>query len=214
MFKKLVLVLLLTLPSYCGLVYDHLFSEFYQTEEGNCASIAVIKAAMDQYGENVLDYTYASNGTISFKQLDDFSGNLTQNELALSEDTAKIGVTSQREGVVANILFATMAKRVQMSQLNGCRTYFEGVSTLCQASNPIVCGVLLGLVGKIELVDPNALGSSNGIVLWSDIHAIYVDRINKHFYYDNYGLARRFSGEDGTRYHRKVLGGFKLLPLI
>jgi hypothetical protein len=195
------------LPSYSGPIFDHLFIQFFQGKAGNCASIAVIKAAMDTYGTKVVTLSEKADGSILVKQRDGFVAELTPEEQALAVKHSYLEGVSTRELVYAIILYASMADRVVVE--NNLPSYVEGLNRLNGPTNPVVAAHWLGLQHRIKSIPVDRLYSNNVdcAVLWSEKHSVYIDKVEGKYYIDLYGDPFPWNGTDGNG--NKILYGFK-----
>lgn len=212
-----------------------IFTAFYQGKdfegerEGNCASIAIIKAAMYTYGEEAIIYT-VNNGIyeVILKNNDQIS--FTNNELELvKKDASFILGDYEEDGVseelyadyieFAHICYASMCKMIakegDYNSRLGRTIYPEdfdlALETLNDGTHTPSVYELLGLENHVT---PSFGGKFRkrakedfGMVLWTKSHAMFAAK----GYLDLYGNKIKVRGRLMRAIPYKfLLGGFKL----
>jgi hypothetical protein len=128
---------------------------FSQGAANNCASIAIIKAAIHRYGgaRNVFaSATERANGALQAKLRDGTQVKIEPAELAEAAEDAHFVVTNQRLGAHATLLYAVMVKVYATVELGG-----QSQSHLDQASK------VLGMNGLLWKAAPRYLGLQDTI---------------------------------------------------
>ncbi len=172
---------------------SNLFSSFGQGKEGNCASVGVIKAAMDKYGGNVFNQVnQTGDGGYAIKMKDGKSVNLTAQEMQVAKQKANLKGNGGKEQEYATLCYAAMAKRAQMDGHEGARDFSKACDSLNNGEDPIYSAKILGLGNNVKMINPQAAGNTDGAVAWSAKHAMFVDKGTT----DRYGQAVAFNGTD------------------
>jgi hypothetical protein len=215
-----------------------IFTAFYQGKdaegdrEGNCASIAIIKAAMYTYGENAISYV-VKNGVYQVTLKNGAQVSFTEDELDLvvkdgsfvlgdyqddKDDGASLDIYGRYRDF-AHICFASMCKMVasegDYNSRAGKTIYPEdfelALETLNDGTHTPSVHELLGLD---EHVTPAFGGKFKkrvwadvGMVFWTPRHAMFAAKGRL----DWYGNPIRVRGRlVGPFPHRMLVGGFKL----
>lgn len=167
--------------------YDKLFSQFGQSQEGNCASIAVIKAALDKYKGKVFQEVKKSGDGYDIKMQDSKAVKVTKADLQKGAKEAKFKGESSEVKSMAILMFTAMAKR---GAEEGGGSMDAVLKDMNNGFDPKKSAQMLGLGQKIKEVDPNS--SEDGVVAWNDRHAVYQDSGKA----DSYGTAKAANGTD------------------
>jgi len=183
--------------------FDKLAKDFGQTSEGNCASVAVIKAALDKYGTKVFSSVQKSGGGYAVQLQDGKSVNVTREELAQAAKAAKFKGKPNAAKSMAVLMYAVIAKQAAAQGHEGARDFQSALKTLANGENPKRVGKLLGLGNKMKDVSVSEAGQAqDGAVAWSGRHAVYTAKGTT----DQYGKEAGFNGTD-TR-GRQLTGAF------
>lgn len=169
--------------------YDQIFSQFGQSQEGNCASIAVIKAALDKYKGKVFQEVKKNGDGYDIKMQDGKSVKLSKAELQQGAKAAKFKGQPSEVKSMAILMFAAMAKR---GAEEGGGSMDRMLQDMNNGFDPKKSAQLLGLGQKVKEIDPNSAGQQDGAVGWNDQHAVYMDSGKT----DSYGQARSADGTD------------------
>jgi hypothetical protein len=163
-----------------------------QGAEGNCASVATIKAAQSKFGNNIFkNVQQAGNGGVSVTLQDGKQVSLTKEEL----DTAKRMSNFQGEGAgleSAQLCYAVMAKSAQQAGHEGARTFAQACHSLNDGEDPFDSAKFLGIEGHIKRVDAATAAKSGAGVVWSQQHALFTSGGS----IDKYGQQTAFNGTD------------------
>ncbi|MEE2904008.1 MAG: hypothetical protein VYC39_16905 [Myxococcota bacterium] len=192
-----------------------------QTSEGNCASVAVIKSAVDRFDDKVfksVNKTEDGKG-YDIEMRDGYKLRLSQSELDTATRSSRFrtisgdnGLTAEqkKEGLdFANFAYAAMAKRAANTRTGTARSFEGALHDFENGYNPHKSANLLGLKEYVQNVNTHTLDSQDSVTAWSSRHAIFVDRQKdgKHLE-DNWGRATRYDrNANGT-----VIKAFTLRP--
>jgi hypothetical protein len=172
---------------------SNLFSSFAQGKEGNCASIGVIKAAMDKYGKNVFNQvSQTGDGGYAIKMKDGKSVNLTAQEMQVAKQKANLKGNGGQDQEYATLCYAAMAKRAQMDGHEGARDFSKACDSLNNGEDPLYAAKTLGMSGHVQMINAQTAGNTDGAVAWTGKHCVYVDGGKT----DKYGQAVAFDGTD------------------
>ena len=181
-----------------------------QGTEGNCASVAVIKAAIDQFGSNIFRSVNSLRDGSGFEitMRDGEVILLTHEELELvkSESNFKHGFASLRGRAEAEIIelneialdfanfaYAAMVKR--KAKIQGL-TLPDALSDLNDGvRHPRMPAIWIGLSHKVESVNKSHFNGRDSIVAWGQDHAVFIARTDPGRYQeDNWGRAEPYDG--------------------
>ena len=182
--------------------WGDLLNSWGQGSEGNCSSVATIKAAMDKYGDDVfkkMDGSAEDGYNITMK--DGYSTTLSPEELQKAQRMSDFEGSGEAKEY-AEVLYAAMAKRAQDEEHEGSRTYERALHSLSNGEDPYHSAHLLGLDGQVRSVPICELAGADGAVAWSGTHAVYVDS----GYTDHYGSSTYYNGTDTNE--KWLDGGF------
>lgn len=169
--------------------YDQIFSQFGQSQEGNCASVAVIKAALDKYEGKVFQEVKKSGDGYDIKMQDGKSVKVSKGELTRAAKAADLKGKPSEVKSMAILMFAAMAKR---GSEEGMGNFDAVLKDMNNGFDPKKSAQLLGLGQKIKEVDPQSAGKNDAVVAWDNKHAVYVDEGKT----DSYGQAKSFDGSN------------------
>lgn len=169
--------------------YDQLFSQFGQTKEGNCASVAVIKGALDKYDGKVFQSVTKTGNGYDVVQQDGKKLTISKAELKTAAKFANFKGQPNEAKSLAILCFATIAKR---GSQEGMGSFEQSLKKLDSGFDPKKAAQLLGLGNKIKDVDPKTASKQDGAVAWNNVHAVYQDNGKT----DSYGTAKAANGTD------------------
>ncbi|MBN9420760.1 MAG: hypothetical protein J0I12_35270 [Candidatus Eremiobacteraeota bacterium] len=169
--------------------YDQLFSQFGQTKEGNCASVAVIKGALDKYDGKVFQSVSKTGQGYDVVQQDGKKLTISKDELKTAAKFANFKGQPNEAKSLAILCFATIAKR---GSQEGMGSFEQSLKKLDSGFDPKKAAQLLGLGNKIKEIDPKTAAQQDGAVAWNNVHAVYEDNGKT----DSYGTAKASNGTD------------------
>ena len=171
-----------------------------QSNRGNCASIATIKAAVDCYGKpNVFNQiTKNDNGSYDVRLQNGRTVHLTQNEInTVSRNSRFVEKGKGADIKFANFAFSVMAK--ENMRMSGFRSLTSSVSDLNDGESPTKCAGYLGIPKKqIESLTNKSKSGKDSIVAWNSAHAVMADKTGSggrgSHSYDSYGTPKTYTG--------------------
>lgn len=175
--------------------FGDLVSAWRQGPDGNCATVAAIKAAMDRYDNKVFDSVERTEDGYNIVMQDGYKMKLTDGELSAAKQAAQFRGPDGPAKSYATFLYGAAAKRNsldnRMSLGQSFRDLNDGESIYSPAK-------LLGLYDQMVPVNPRNLNGQDSVVAGSHRHAVFVNknRDGSHTT-DLWGSARRFNGTDG-----------------
>lgn len=175
--------------------------QWKQSEEGNCSSVAVIKAGLHRFGPRLLQQCLPDQkGGFDITLRDGYTLNLSRSEVEMAHRAAKwAGSGQSRE--MAVFAFAALAKRSQETQLKGCRGFPGALQALNTGMDPAQVARLMGLGAHVVRLNESELakGSDRADMIFgcSERHAVaaWKDK-DGHWAVDHYGQVVPFQGED------------------
>lgn len=142
--------------------FEEIFNDFGQTSEGNCATVAVVKAALDKYGTKMFNSVQKQGDGFQVQQQDGKSVNITSAELKKAAQSAKLKGKPSAAKSMAVLAYAVVGKNS------------GGVDKLGNGADPKKIAQALGLGNKMKDVSPQeAAQSKDGAVAWNNTHAVY-----------------------------------------
>lgn len=175
--------------------FTDLYGGVRQTDRGNCASTAVIKAAMDTYGVDVFSSVEKlPRGGYAVEMQDGTRIELNRAELEAAATGAHFEGNEAGTRAFANLAYAAMAKRAQMLGHEGAQTYAEALRSLANGEQTKQVPRYLGLSDKVKYIDVDQIQDHDGVVAWGNGHAVFVDEKNGAHFTDAWGQARAFDG--------------------
>ena len=176
-----------------------------QTNEGNCASVAVIKSAVDRFDDKVfksVNKTEDGKG-YNIEMRDGYKLRLSQAELDTATRSSRFRTISGENGLTAeqkkqgldfaNFAYAAMAKRAANTRTGNVRSFQGALHDFENGYNPHNSANLLGLKDYVQNVNTRTLDNKDSVTAWSSRHAIFVDRQqNGTHLEDNWGRATRY----------------------
>ena len=173
-----------------------LFHSFYQTNRGNCASTAAIKAAMEQFGPHLFDQVDKQpDGSYDLTMKDGFRLNVSASELeAAATATHYAGGPSQTKSL-ATLSYASMAKRAWAMGHESAQTYGEALLSL---NNGEIAGnvpTYLGLRHHVDFINVNQVGQHSGAVVSGNGHAYFVEKVDGQLMGDKWGTGTPYQGK-------------------
>lgn len=175
--------------------FPDLYRGVHQTDRGNCASTAVIKAAIDTWGTDVFrSVEKLPRGGYAVEMKDGARVQLSREELEAAATGAHYQGNEPGTRAFANLCYAAMAKRAQMLGHEGSDTYAEALRSLANGERTSEVPRYLGLADKVKNIDVDRIKDHDGVVAWGNGHAVFVDERNGAHFTDAWGQARTFDG--------------------
>ncbi len=168
------------------------FNSFKQGAEGNCSSVASIKAAMEKFGDNVfnkMDGSAQDGYDITMK--DGYNLKLSPQELETAQRMNQMEGSGTAKDF-ADVAYAAMAKRALNEGHEGADTYARACHSLNNGEDPYHAAHFLGMDNNMRTISLDELGSARGAVAWSATHAVNVDN----GFTDHYGNRMYYNMTD------------------
>ncbi|MCW5872737.1 MAG: hypothetical protein KIS61_36140, partial [Candidatus Eremiobacteraeota bacterium] len=158
-------------------ISDDLIGSFQQRDRGNCASTALIKAAMHEFGAGLFqNVEKLPDGSYNVTMRDGFHENISRSELeAAATATHYQGATSETKSL-ATLSFASMAKRAFAMGHEGARTYGQALLSLNDGEITGNVPQYLGLQGHVDFINVGDVGEHDHAVVYGNGHAYFVER--------------------------------------
>ncbi|MDP3157962.1 MAG: hypothetical protein Q8N23_35150 [Archangium sp.] len=186
-----------------------LITAFHQGKEGNCVSIAAIKAAMARFGADQV-FTSLRRVGAGYEAVmrDGFSCRVSDAELQLATRESRMVGRNTALLDRANLLYAAMAKRAQM-QGNDNRSnmsFARACESLNDGENYLEGAKWLGLSRHVKKISPSEVSRYTAVVAASARHAVFATGT----VVDHYGSSRPSSRGGATveGWGRRITGAY------
>gem|GEM_PF-2372317 len=165
--------------------WGDLVGSWRQGAEGNCVSVATIKAAMQKYGNNVFKSTERTpDGGYNLTLQDGKKVSVSAQELETANRMNRfVGNGAERD--YANLCYAAMAKRALENGHEGARTFARACHSLNNGEAVEYPMNLLGLKGKYKRISLNDMKNHDSVITWNHNHCLYANNGRV----DGYGRA-------------------------
>lgn len=192
---------------------NDLFQSFFQTNRGNCASTATIKAAMEQFGPNLFEEVEKQpDGSYNITMKDGFTLRISPSELEAAATATHYGGNDPETKAMANLSYASMAKRAWAMGHEGAQTYGEALFSLNNGEITGNVPTYLGLRHHVKFIDVDEVPKHDGAVVYGNGHAYFVDRVNGQSVGDKWGTATPYQGKVSIDEGAKQDNAFVLRP--
>jgi hypothetical protein len=184
-----------------------------QTVEGNCASVAMIKAGMEQYGNKMFsNVQQTAGGGYNVTLQDGKQVSVTAQDLQTTAQMANFKGNGGPEQAYATLAFAVEAKNGANQGFNGQHSIQGVLQSLNSGAYAQQPAQLLGLENDLQQINPNQIQGQNGVIGVSSDHAISIGMgANGQEMADHYGTQQAFNGTD-TR-GGKLQAAYQLKPM-
>lgn len=172
-----------------------LFSSFYQTNRGNCASTAAIKAAMEEFGPHFFESVARQpDGSYAIKMKDGFELSISPSELEAAATATHYSGAHRETKSLATLSYASMAKRAWAMGHEGATTYGEALMSLNNGEITSHVPTYLGLRHFVQFIDVSDVPQQDGAVVYGNGHAYFVDQVNGAPVGDKWGTPTAYQG--------------------
>jgi len=183
--------------------WNDLVGAWRQGSEGNCVSVATIKAAMHKWGNKVFEkMDKTSDGGYNIKMRDGAQVSLSGDEMSTARrmssfrSDGQFGNEQARE--YANVLYGAMAKRALWAGHEGARTYRRACHSLNNGENPAYPAKFLGVSQHLKRINISDIPKERISILWTNRHAMYstygnTDRWGSNSSYRNWRLRGAYA---------------------
>ncbi len=174
---------------------DDIFRDFYQTDRGNCVSTAVIKAAMDRFGDDIFkNVEKLANGSYRITMRDGFQLDISPSELEAAATAAHFQGDHAETKSLATLSYAAMAKRAWAMGHEGAQTYGQALLTLNDGEIAKYVPTYLGLKENVHSISREEVKNTQGAVVYGNGHAYFVDNVNGEMHGDKWGSETVWEG--------------------
>jgi len=188
--------------------FGNLVTSWGQGAEGNCSTVAAIKAAMDRYDNQVFDQVKRTENGYNIVMQDGYKLNLSDAELAAAKKASRFKGQDGPAKSYATFLYGAAAKR---NALDNKMTMRQSLNDLNNGESIFSPAKSLGLRHQLVKVNPRTLNGQDSVVAASRKHAIFVDKNSGGGHTaDRWGKAMRFNGTDGAG--RKIISAYTFKP--
>lgn len=154
--------------------FGNLISSWRQTSEGNCVSVATIKAAMHKWGNKVfLDQKAAADGGMDLTLRDGHRMHLTPTELETARRLSRFRGADPQALEYANLCYAAIAKRAQQQGHQGARSFAAACHSLNDGEQVHYPAKLLGISDHLRRINVRDIPNHEIVVAWNAGHMIY-----------------------------------------
>ncbi|MFN8609338.1 MAG: hypothetical protein U0931_17500 [Vulcanimicrobiota bacterium] len=158
-------------------ISDDLFTSFSQTNRGNCASTALIKAAMHEFGGNVFQSVEKlPDGSYNVTMKDGFHLNVSPGEMEAAATATHYAGDSHETKGLATLSYASMAKRAWAMHHQGAETYGQALLSLNDGEIAGNVPLYLGLEHHVDYINVDEVGQHDHAVVSGNGHAYFVER--------------------------------------
>ena len=174
--------------------FGDLVSGWRQGAEGNCATVAAVKAAMDRYDNKVFDDVQRTEDGYNIVMQDGYKMKLSDAELSAAKQASNFRGADGPAKSYATFLYGAAAKR---NSLDNRMSFGSALQDLNNGESIYSPAKLLGLQHQMVRVDPRTLNGQDSVVAGSHRHAIFVNKnANGGHTSDRWGRATPFNGTD------------------
>jgi len=177
-------------------ISDDLFSSFSQTNRGNCASTALIKAALHEFGPNVFQSVEKlPDGSYDVTMKDGFHENISPSELEAAATATHYAGSSHETKGIATLSYASMAKRAWAMGHQGAETYGQALLSLNDGEIAGNVPLYLGLEHHVDYISVDDVGKHDHAVVSGNGHAYFVEKqADGQLIGDKWGEATPYKG--------------------
>lgn len=196
-----------------GELESDLFAAFRQTDRGNCATTAVIKAAIDQYGGRVLkSFKPNAQGGYDIVMQDGYQLSLTGEEMEAGATAAHYESEQPNDTrSYADLLFTVSAKRAQLESHEGATTFSQALLSLNNGERTLRVPRYLGLQHLVQRIELSEVANHDGVVVHGGGHAYYTDTVDGETVGDRWGTPTEFMAKTRVNEGDKSKGAYILV---
>jgi hypothetical protein len=156
---------------------DDLIQSFRQTDRGNCASTALIKAAMHEFGADIFqNVEKLPDGSYNVTMQDGFHENISRSELEAAATATHYAGGSNETKSFATLSYASMAKRAFAMGHEGAQTYGQALLSLNDGEVAGNVPLYLGLQNHVDYISVEEVGQHDHAVVSGNGHAYFVEK--------------------------------------
>lgn len=181
-----------------------LIEAFKQGGEGNCVSIAIIKAGIEIFGINGIFSHQWENDNCTVIQRDGFTLSITKQELEIATESSNFILLKNKNVFdYANLCFTIMAKRAHIEGNDGQEnmTFEEALTSLNEGESYLEGPHWIGLRHHIRSVGRKYIWQYKGVIGASRKHCFFASEGIE----DNYGKI-----DNLNRFERRFCRWFRI----
>lgn len=167
---------------------------FFQTYRGNCASTAMLKIALAEFGPSMFSSAEWLDGSYHLEMRDGFELSISPGELEAAATAAKFQGSSPEARALATLGYAAMAKRAWAQGHEGAQSYGQALLSLNNGENTHQVPQYLGLSGEVEFIPVDQVPQHPRAVVFGSGHAYYVEQRGQAVVGDRWGQPRPYRG--------------------
>ena len=175
---------------------SNLIESFQQRDRGNCASTALIKAAMHEFGANLFqNVEKLPDGSYNVTMQDGFHENISRSELEAAATATHYAGGSSETKSYATLTYASMAKRAFAMGHEGARTYGQALLSLNDGEVAGNVPLYLGLEHHVDYIKVDEVSKHDHAVVSGNGHAYFVEKQDDgQIIGDKWGTPTHWSG--------------------
>ena len=167
-------------------------SGWSQTNKGNCATIGVLKACLDNYGTNIFRKISMDDDGLHVTLLDNSKVSVTTTELAQATKNCRFKGSDLKARGFATMAYAVMAKKALMLRNDGAKTYSQALHSIEDGENPFDAAKYLGVRSLMSSVSSRQFQSYDSGMAWNGRHAVFVNKKGQGYEYDYHGQSKNY----------------------
>ncbi|MBN9420293.1 MAG: hypothetical protein J0I12_32900 [Candidatus Eremiobacteraeota bacterium] len=181
-----------------------LIQSFQQRDRGNCASTALIKAAMHEFGPQVFQSVEKlPDGSYTVTMRDGFRENISPGELEAAATATHYAGGSSETKSLATLSYASMAKRAFAMGHEGAQTYGQALLSLNDGEVAGNVPLYLGLEHHVDFIRVDQVREHDHAVVSGNGHAYFVEKQGDQYIGDKWGDPTVYQGrvhiDEGAR---------------
>ena len=171
-------------------------TDWYQTTEGNCVTVAVAKAAADALGTDVFTSLEKTSSGLKIGLRDGAEVEVSATELTAARSASDFKGRDEDALSFGTVIYAAVAKRALEEKHEGARNYQDALRSLNNGERVSHVIDLAGLEDHSKRVSTSDLDGQDAVVAYSQKHAIYVDKTSEGHVSDHYGRGVQYNRTD------------------
>jgi hypothetical protein len=156
---------------------ENLIESFQQRDRGNCASTALIKAGLHEFGTGIFqDVAKQPDGSYQVTMRDGFELKISPSELEAAATATHYDGPSSETKSLATLSYASMAKRALAMGHEGAQTYGQALLSLNDGEISGNVPLYLGLQHHVDYINVKDVGDHDHAVVSGNGHAYFVEK--------------------------------------
>ena len=187
-------------------------SSWRQSQEGNCATVAVSKAATDAMGTRAFEEILPTPDGFKVTLRDGKEVELSVEELEEAMAMSAFKGTNDAALSFGTLQYAVTADQALEAGHEDAETYSDALGALNNGESPNRVANFQGLQDDKVGISSNqlmpsgntaAFGGKDSVVAWSRKHAVFADKAKSGHTADHYGRGERYDGTDTNGAYRR-----------